>query len=88
MSVIPVTDEIREQTGIPSSVEGVIAIRVIAETPVAAAGVRRGDVVENINGNATPDAQSFYRELNEASGQVEFGINRGGRQIGIRLTKP
>lgn len=87
MNIIPVTDEIREQTGIPSSVEGVIAIRVIAETPVATAGLSRGDVIEDINGNATPDAQSFYRELNEASGRVEFGINRGGRQIGIRLTK-
>ncbi|MFW5744282.1 MAG: trypsin-like peptidase domain-containing protein [Spirochaetota bacterium] len=88
LSVIPVTDEIRQQTGIPSSVEGVIAIRVIAETPVATAGLRRGDVIEDINGNATSDAQSFYRELNEASRGVEFGINRGGRQIGIRLTKP
>ncbi|MFW6262323.1 MAG: PDZ domain-containing protein, partial [Spirochaetota bacterium] len=88
MNNIPITDQVRQQTGIPSSVDGVIAIRVIAETPVATAGLRRGDVVEDINGNATPDAQSFYRELNEASGRVEFGINRGGRQIGIRLTRP
>lgn len=88
MNIISITDQIRQQTGIPSSVDGVIAIRVIAETPVATAGLRRGDVVEDINGNATPNAQAFYRELNEASGRVEFGINRGGRQIGIRLTKP
>lgn len=88
MNIIPITDQVRQQTGVPSSVDGVIAIRVIAETPVATAGLRRGDVIEEINGNATPDARSFYRELNAASGRVEFGINRGGRQIGIRLTKP
>ena len=87
MNVIPITDQVREQTGIPGSVQGVIAIRVLAESPVAAAGVRRGDVITGISGTATPDVSSFYQALAEAGDRVEFSINRGGREIGIRLSK-
>jgi serine protease Do len=89
MNILPLTDQIRQQTGIPSGIEGVIAIRVIAESPVATAGVRRGDIIVNINGTETPDATSFYRELGntQPGDRIEFGINRGGREIGIRLTR-
>jgi serine protease Do len=87
MNILPITEEVRSQTNIPSSVQGVIAIRVIDESPVATAGVRRGDVIVDINGTATPDARAFYRALNEAGNRVEFGINRGGREIGIRLNR-
>jgi serine protease Do len=87
LDIIPITDEIRRQTDMPSSLDGVIAIRVIGDSPVATAGIQRGDVIVDINGNETPDARAFYRELNEAGGRVEFGINRGGREIGIRLSR-
>jgi len=87
MNIIPISDEIRSQAGIPSSLDGVIAIRVIGESPVATAGIRRGDVITAINGNDTHGAQAFYDALNAASGRVEFSINRGGREIGISLRK-
>ncbi len=87
MNIIPITDEIRNQSEIPGSLEGVIAIRVIGGSPVAGAGIRRGDVITAINGTDTHGAQEFYDALNAASGRVEFSINRGGREIGISLRK-
>ncbi|MFW5685019.1 MAG: Do family serine endopeptidase [Spirochaetota bacterium] len=89
MYVLPITDELREQAGIPWSAQGVVAIRVIAESPVAASGLRRGDIIVDINGNETPDAASFYEELaaTDPGDRIEFGINRGGREIGISLTR-
>ena len=87
MNVIPITSRIRSPTGIPSSLDGVIAIRVVGESPVAAAGIQRGDVITDIGGTPTPNAIEFYRALDEAGESVEFGINRGGQEIGISLSK-
>jgi serine protease Do len=87
MTVVPITNRVRNQTGIPSSVEGVIAIGVVAESPAAAAGIQRGDIVVGINGTDTPNVIPFYRALNEAGQRFPVQINRAGREIRVRLQR-
>jgi serine protease Do len=87
LNIMPITNQVRNQAGIPSSVEGVVAFRVLSNTPVATAGIRSGDVITAINGESASDAISFYRALNNAGDSVTFDINRRGREIGIRVNK-
>ncbi len=87
VNIIPISDRVRNQSDIPDSVEGVIAIRVISESPVAIAGIRRGDIITGINDTDTPDALAFYRALNDAGDEASFEINRQGRSIGISVSK-
>lgn len=87
MTIVPITDRVRNQTGIPGSVEGVIAIGVVADSPAAAAGVQRGDIVMGIDGTETPNVIPFYRALNEAGQTIPVRINRAGREIRVRLQR-
>jgi len=87
IDIMPITDEVRDQTGIPSSVSGVIAIRAIADSPVAVAGIVRGDVIQAVNDTETNDPMAFYRALNEAANVVTFEVNRGGRIVGLRVRR-
>lgn len=87
LTVIPIADQIRSRLGIPSSVEGVIAISVIAGSPAATAGMQRGDIVEAVDGTETPNVIPFYRSLNEAGDAVPISVNRGGRQLQLTLRK-
>lgn len=81
MTIIPITGRIREQLNIPSGVSGVIAINVIAESPAATAGLRRGDIIVEIDGTTTDGVMPFYRALNEAGDSVPVSVNRGGRGL-------
>jgi serine protease Do len=87
MTVLPITQQLRNQTGIPGDIDGVIAISVIAESPAASAGLRRGDIIVDVNGTTTADVIPFYRALNSGDGTVAVGVNRGGREIQIRLRR-
>ncbi len=87
LTVVPITDRIRRQTRIPSGLDGVIALRVIGDSPVAVAGLQRGDVITEINGSGTPDARAFYEALEAAGDRVEFEINRNGREFGISVRR-
>ncbi len=87
VNIVPITDRIRRQTRMPSGLEGVIALRVIGDSPVAVAGVQRGDVITGINGRQTPDSRAFYEALAEAGDRVEFEINRNGQELGISVRR-
>jgi Do/DeqQ family serine protease len=88
MSVLPLTDDVREQAEIEGVNRGVLVINVESRTPAAAAGFRRGDVITRMNGSRIRTAMDFYRELNdEANDEVEFTYVRDGEESTVSIVR-
>ncbi len=85
MNIVPVTDELRRQAGIPDAVDGVIAIRVLGDSPAATAGVQQGDIIERIDGQQIDGARSFYRSLEAADSPIDLVINRAGARVDVSM---
>lgn len=61
---------------------------VVVEDPGAAgarAGLRPGDVLLSLNGDALADTKTAERALRKASGRITLSIQRGGQQILMRF---
>ena len=86
--VTTLTDEIRKELKLESSVKGVVIVSVIEESSAAVAGLRQGDVIQEINDSPVADTGSFYSVLNRTeTGRKLFQINRQGSSIMIGLVK-
>ena len=69
-------------------VEGVLVIRVISNTPAAEAGLRRGDVVLEIDGQPVISADTLQRQVeNSAIGQtLRLKVKRGDQTEQLAIT--
>jgi serine protease Do len=87
MTVLDITDQIREQASIPRNVNGVvIASLVDQDTPAAIAGLKAGDVITAVNGVTVRGIFDYYKALNQGSGRhATFQIVRDGTDISIGL---
>jgi S1-C subfamily serine protease len=66
--------------GLPPDVRGAVVTDVIPGGPAAEAGIRPGDIVQEVNRKPVRSAQDFAREVQQArGGEVVVLINRGGR---------
>jgi Do/DeqQ family serine protease len=78
VTVIPLTDQIRQSFEIKENVRGILAAEIISGTPADIVGIRRGDIITSINGENVNDTSSFFRLLREkTSSELWFGITRG-----------
>jgi S1-C subfamily serine protease len=85
MTVVNITEQIRQDTGIPTGVKGVVVGSLVnQDTPAAVAGFRPGDVITAVNGKSVRNMLDFYRALNESRG-ASFQILRDGTEITIGL---
>ena len=89
VSVVRITDQIRQDAGIAKGVDGVvIGYLPDAETPAAIAGLKPGDVVTEINGKQVKNIMDFYKTLNDKSKKdTAFKVNRKGTDVTIGLTR-
>ncbi|MCC5897733.1 MAG: PDZ domain-containing protein [Phormidium sp. GEM2.Bin31] len=67
--------------------EGVLVMRVLAASPAEEAGLRRGDVITQIDGEPVSDAESLQRMVeNSRVGQVlRLQVIRGDRTLSLRV---
>jgi predicted Fe-Mo cluster-binding NifX family protein len=65
ISVSPLTDEIREQFGIPATEKGVVIVSVVQNGLADSQGLEVGDVIESINKIPTPNLQALYQALQD-----------------------
>ncbi len=69
-------------------INGVLVVRVLPDTPAAAAGVRRGDVILQIDGKPVTTAEQLQNMVdNSRVGQVlQFKVQRGNQtqQLAVR----
>jgi len=78
VTVIPLTDQIRQTLQLESNARGLYAAQVISGTPADIVGLRMGDRIIAVNGENVNDLASFYRVLRErTSSELWFGIIRG-----------
>jgi membrane-associated protease RseP (regulator of RpoE activity) len=77
----PITDSVRQQAGIGSTVAGLYVVTVVDKGPASIIGLHAKDVITGINGEAVSDLAAFYRILREKAGkELWFEVNRGGNK--------
>ena len=79
----PLTEEVRERAGIEPGTAGAVIVEVMRNSVAAAAGLRPGDVITEVNGTSIDDAGQFYAEISEATGQVQLELVRDGRRLSV-----
>ncbi|MFP3960663.1 MAG: Do family serine endopeptidase [Spirochaetaceae bacterium] len=85
LAAIELTDEIRSRADMPRELEGVLVSVVIEGSPADRAGLRRTDLVTEVNGRAVSSVAEFYRELNRGEDPVAFRVYRDGTLLGLRM---
>jgi Do/DeqQ family serine protease len=85
LRVEPTTGESARRLDVPSP-RGVIVVDVAPGSPAEAAGLRRGDVVIEVNGQAVADPAAFYKQLGETTARepVRLYIHRPDGREGTR----
>ena len=78
---------LREVMELPDGVFGALVSGVRLKGPGERAGVRRGDIVTQVEGRALTGPREFYELLKSvtAGQQLEFGVWRDGRALLIRV---
>ena len=89
MSVLPITDELRQDQNIPAGVRGVLVGDLAdQDSPAAVAGIKPGDVIKAISGRAVKNMMDYYRALNEGERRtVTFDIVRSGTDVSVGITR-
>ncbi len=70
-----------------SANNGVVIVDVARNSPAARAGLRPGDVINQIDGQLVKTADDVQRAVENTTvgGNVQVGINRGGTNVNIRV---
>jgi len=79
IDVQDLTPEISQQLNLPSGTHGVVVTSVDPASAAAAAGINRGDLIQEINHKPVTSASQYKQLMSGASGQpILLLINRGG----------
>ena len=67
--------------------EGVLILNVASNSPAARAGLRPGDVIQQINGRRVTTADELQKQVEQTSvgGNVGLEVNRNGRNLNINV---
>lgn len=88
MSVVEITDQIRENLDLSSRGGDLIIGQVAPGSPSALAGLRSGDIITRVNDRDVSTLAEFYSQLNNSRGnEVVFRIRRNDTNLIIGLVK-
>ena len=81
------SDPLREAMGLPAELRGALVNRVRENSPAVRSGVRPGDVVTHLEGQAIGSAAAFFERLGAATDgqQLALTIRRGGATRSVAL---
>jgi membrane-associated protease RseP (regulator of RpoE activity) len=86
LSVDELTPQIAGQAGVPRGTRGVVVSDVQAGSAAAEAGLRRGDVIQEVNRQTVASVAEFDRAVRAAGSQtVLLLVNRGGNTIYVTV---
>jgi serine protease Do len=74
------------QLGLPSSVMGVVVTDVSPASPVAASGLRRGDVIQEVNHQPVKNVSQLEEAIRKAGPNVLLLVNRKGNTLFIAIS--
>jgi serine protease Do len=86
MSIEPLTPEIARQLNLDRDVKGVVIADVDEDGAAASAGLREGDVIQQINGHAVRTAEEVRSALNASTDKpAVLLVQRGEATIFVPL---
>jgi serine protease Do len=87
VQIQPVTADIADSLGMKNA-RGALVAEPQSGSPADKAGVKSGDVIESVNGEAVEDARNLARRIGSLSPgtSVRLGIVRNGREDTLTLT--
>ena len=74
------------QLGLPSSVAGVVVTDVSPSSPIAASGLRRGDVIQEVNHHAVKNVSQLEDAIGKAGSDALLLVNRQGNTMFIAIS--
>jgi serine protease Do len=87
LNVIPLTGDISRQLNLKGNVRGVVIAGVQEGSPAHEAGLKRGDVIIEINGKLVRDLE-YYHDIvsnTQTDDTVLMYVNRGGRKYYLTI---
>jgi serine protease Do len=75
--------EIAKELGLPSSTTGVVVNGVDPSSKMAESGLRRGDVIQEVNHQSVKNVSEFQSALKKGGDEPLLLVNRGGRTLYI-----
>jgi serine protease Do len=86
ISVDQLSPQIARQLGLPAQTTGVVVTEVQPASPAEEAGLRRGDVIQEVNRKAVASMQQFRSAIQQAGSQpVLLLIDRGGDHVFVAV---
>jgi len=87
VQIQPVTRDIADSLGLKTA-EGALVAEPQADGPAAKAGVKSGDVITTVNGDAVKDARTLARRISSMApgASIKLGVFRGGKEETITLS--
>jgi serine protease Do len=87
VQIQPVTREIADSMGLKNA-EGALVAEPQANGPAAKAGIKSGDVIVKVNGDAIRDARTLARRISSLppGASVKLTVLRGGKEDVVNLT--
>jgi serine protease Do len=86
VSLEDLTPQIARQFGVNPQTRGVVVTNVEDGTPAADAGLRRGDVIQEVNRRPVSSVAEFQRAVSQAGkASVLLLVNRGGSNLFIAI---
>lgn len=83
MRLTDLTDDARRRMPVDGATHGVVVIDVLPNSPASRAGIRVGDVIEEVAGQAVGDTSEFLARVGTPAGALELSLRgRGARTIG------
>ena len=80
LSVQDLTDELAEQLGLEDT-KGVVVASVDPDGPASEAGIRRGDVIVEVDRHEVKDAKSLQKALEKTDDRALLLVRRGDNQL-------
>jgi S1-C subfamily serine protease len=88
MSVLPLSQRIREQLNIDTTAGHVIVYDVLEGTPAGLAGFLQEDVVTHIDNAPIRSLMDFYKALNNSrANELDFRVLRKGEETAVKLVR-
>jgi serine protease Do len=69
------------QAGLPAGTKGVVVTDVDPASPAASAGLKPGDVIQEVNHHAVLNSEDLSSALHKSKGESLLLVNRGGSKL-------
>ena len=86
-TVVELTEEMRNGLDLPFWQRGVVVSGVVPNTPAAEAGLRRGDLISDVDEEGLGSVAEFYEALNGTRGDVSLEVRRRRETETLKLDR-